>query len=262
MDNDLVRADEQTCPKRLWVLLTLSDDELVEEDGSLPPGLQFHLSRCDSCRAVAERLLSASSTLAEMSSLEPDIALAEAANARVLTALSKGAQLTGRVDIPDEPEPASVGGARFGWHRFGRYVAAATVFVAVGLYGLSSFVLRQDDDEADYRWNAAPGAQIFAGSGDRGASGDESVGAAEEAPTTDPVQVGTQERVADAEGGGPSRVCIRRHHSHIVAAMSDDPQGAQAAVVLPDTAQRNLGWGRVFDRPRTVESTKAPRKER
>ncbi len=45
--------DGAICPKRLWVILTLSDDELLE-DGETPPRiLQLHLSRCDSCRALA-----------------------------------------------------------------------------------------------------------------------------------------------------------------------------------------------------------------
>lgn len=259
MDKDLQQPDEQSCPKKLWVLLTLSDDELMREDGVLPPGLQFHLSRCESCRALAEHLVSASGMLRTLSDLEPPADLAEAANSQALTALSNGAELTGRVDIPDEPEPAPIQRIPFWWRRFGRYVAAAAVFIAVGLFGLSSYVDRTGDIPVDNRPSAgSEGRQFASGSARSGEN-------RKEAELADSSSEGTREHLAEADGIDPVptvRRRIRRHHSHIEAAMSDDPRGAQAAIVLPDTAQRNLGWGNVFDTMRTLESTKASKRKR
>lgn len=262
MDNDLQQPDEQSCPKRLWVLLTLSDDELMGEDGVLPPGLQFHLSRCESCRALAERLLSASGMLRMLSDLGPPEDLAEAANSQALTALSGGAKLTGRVDVPDEPDLAPTQHMPFGWRRFGRYATAAAVFIAVGLFGLSSYVDRPGDISVDHRPIAGPKGRPFA----RGGESRKEVKSLDRVPdVADSPSEGTREHLADADGIDPVRTGkrrIRRHHSHIEAAMSDDPQGAQAAIVLPDTAQRNLGWGRVFDTVRTLESTKVRKRKR
>jgi hypothetical protein len=258
MDTDLKQPEEQSCPKRLWVLLTLSDDELVDEDGSPPPGLQFHLSRCESCRALAERLRSVSDALRAMSTLEPGEKLAEAANTQALTALRSGAQLTGRVHIPEEPEP--VAGAGVGRQRLGRYAAAAVIFIAVGLYGVSFFAGRQGDAVVDKEPTDVGELPAVARIADTPADPAEALDSSDDlAGAGDPDVDGVEERLA--EDVSPRKRLIRRHHSHIEAAMSDDPHGAQAAVVLPDTTQRDLGWGRVFDRPRTVRSTKAPKRE-
>ena len=59
------------CSKRLWVMTALSDDELLGEEGSLPQGLRFHVSQCESCRVLAESLLSVSQGLGELSVVEP-----------------------------------------------------------------------------------------------------------------------------------------------------------------------------------------------
>lgn len=134
---DWQEPKESTCPKRVWVMSILCDDEALDEPGSLPQGLAFHLSRCDSCRALGDRLRSVSSRLAELAELAPDEALADRAHDQTLSALREGARLTGRVTIPDEPDRVTLpvhAGRRL---RPARYAAAAVIVVTVGLYGLS-----------------------------------------------------------------------------------------------------------------------------
>ena len=95
--DDIQTEDQAGCPKRLWVMLTLSDDELVVEEESLPKGLRFHLSRCSSCRALADRLMAVSTGLRDLAQLEPAEEVAIAANGQLRQALQEGATLTGDV---------------------------------------------------------------------------------------------------------------------------------------------------------------------
>lgn len=141
---DEVQTEDQTgCPKRLWVMLTLSDDELVADEESLPKGLRFHLSRCSSCRALADRLIAVTSRLRDLAQLEPTEEVAIAANGQLRQALHEGATLTGRVDVADKPDMERKGTDRHtqrahrsgpGW--YGVSVAAAAVVVAVTLWGV------------------------------------------------------------------------------------------------------------------------------
>jgi hypothetical protein len=142
---DVMDAEEANpCPKRVWVLTTLADDEALGADGSLPPGLQFHLSRCPLCRSEADRLKSVSNALHELSTIEPPVALLERADKQLAVALAHGAVLSGRVTIPDND------GADFDapqvratalWF-IGRFAAAAVLLFAVGWAGL--VVLERD----------------------------------------------------------------------------------------------------------------------
>jgi hypothetical protein len=263
MENNLRETNASACPKRPWVLLTLSDDEALGEDGAIPPGLQFHLSRCAECRALAERLLSVSSDLHALADRQPGQSLAEAANSRALDALASGAELTGRVEIPDEPEP--VRGAPFGWLRAGRYAAAAAVFIALSLFGLSTLTGEKGDNVVDGTPVAGRPLEGVARATKKTPAGGEQVRMSDEVPgEAGPAVAAAGERLAERDEAGPAplrRRRIPRHHSHVEAAMSDDPYNVQSAVVLPDASRRNLGWGRVFDRARSSESTIAPRQK-
>ncbi len=149
--------DRTTCPKRLWVMLTLSDDELMEGGETPMQGLQFHLSRCESCRSFAERLLAVSADMRSLAELEPASALADRADAQLRRAIREGARSTGRVTIPDEPDAGTEPRARHGapstsgradlwkfmiprgqkpaaWARYTRYAAAAMVVLAATLF--------------------------------------------------------------------------------------------------------------------------------
>lgn len=132
------------CPKRIWILSTLSDDEALGPDGSPPPGLQFHLSRCPACRREADRLRSVSDALRELSTIEPPVALRERADEQLAVALAHGAVSSGRVTIPggdgadfDAPQVRATA-LRF----IGRFAAAAVLVFAVGWAGLA--VLERD----------------------------------------------------------------------------------------------------------------------
>ena len=129
---------ENACPKRVWVMSIFSDDEALDDPGSLPQGLAFHLSRCDSCRTLADQLRGVCSRLADLALLEPDETLTDRAHDQAVSALRQGAALTGRVMIPDEPDRATLS-VLWGFRlRPARYAAAAVIVVLVGLYGLSN----------------------------------------------------------------------------------------------------------------------------
>lgn len=128
-----ISSDAIGCPKRIWVMLTLSDDEVVGRGGALPDGLRFHLTRCPSCRSLADDLLAVSEGLGSMASAEPPSTLHETALLQTRAALEQGARLTGRIDIPDDillGEQLLLAPA---WHRVLRYAAAASIVFAAGL---------------------------------------------------------------------------------------------------------------------------------
>ncbi len=91
------------CPKQPWVMLTFSDDEALVPGAALPPGLRFHLSRCASCRAVAEKLSGVTTALDGAASESPPDDLVGQAAAQARSVLRDGARLSGRVHIEDEP---------------------------------------------------------------------------------------------------------------------------------------------------------------
>ena len=280
--------DEAVCPKQLWVMLTLSDDEAFETGEELPRGLQFHLSRCPSCQALADRLLAVSGALRSLADLEPNDDLCARTDSQVTKALDEGARLTGRVSIPDEPERLTVPSHRPGlgvWLRYGTYAAAAAVFLAVGLFTLVE--LRGPGSRKLADTGDAPGPERALrnstarqvesvpeheadDASEQLAHGLEEPGAAE---TGDTYGLGTSEageQVAQAEPAEPTpnvpigrrtRRPLCRYRSHVEAAMSEDPNCVYRAIILPDAGQRDLGWGRrLFDKPRSTVSTKARRK--
>ena len=245
-------TNEQSCPKRLWVLLTLSDDELMASGSKMPRGLEFHLSRCESCRVVADRLLHTSNALETLGPKDASPDLLEAARAQAINALRDGARLTGRVEIPDEPAvhvtPA--------WYRYARYAVAAAIVLAVGLLGISAYVGDVREQLVEGKPPPPDSWVVNERSGERGVM----------LPHEEPSRIGPEptpspERAvsltAASDDAAPfAQPRIRRHRSHIEAALADGHRGAQAAVVLPDTSQRDLGWGRVFDKSYRLMSTK------
>ena len=264
-ESELQRQDKTSCPKRVWVMMTLSDDEALPEDGTLPHGLRFHLSRCESCRAVADRLLAVSGTLRSLSSMDPDDDLAERADSQALGALREGAELTGRISIPDEPEPVNHTTGRVKWHRYARYAAAAVVLIAFGLFGLSSLrgpqgprVARQV--ESDLPSVSLPDA-AFRPSG----SSDPDVQPDERVADAGPAQLAVDEPKRERRSRRPCR-----YRSHIEAAACDDTYCIHRAVIvphrrspLPDAANKfGLVWTafRAFDISSSSGST-APRQD-
>ncbi len=269
-DHDMDIETEQNCPKRLWVLLTLSDDELVGGGGELPQGLSFHLSRCDSCRAVADRLSDTTDRLRALGDFEPSGELFAAATARAVDALHDGARLTGRVDIDDEPLVLPVEESTSRRTRWAPRLAAAAVIVfAVTVWGAISF---RDG------FRAHRGAGSYASQGVVPASEDGRPARTRSTPP-DPARQPAdearvrlvdveQEPVIESEAGPaedspmPPKGRIVRHRSHFEAATADELDGPESIIVLPDFNQRNLGWGHLFDRQPPVRSTKPSQEDR
>ena len=238
----LYQDDTTGCPKRVWVMTVLSDDEALSDADELPRGLQFHLSRCESCRVLADRILAVSAMLRGLSQLEPDAGLGSGADAQALAALREGARLTGRVSIPEEPEqePAGFGppgadsrgaGARLLRHRYGALAAAAAIVLVVGLFaagrahwrtppsgGASDHLLAHDVAPSS---GSHPTATTVARNDTMKPAGSDSDGRAE---------VGAVATVAARKR--PSRsVC--RHRSPLEAAMCDNAHALHRVVTLP-----------------------------
>jgi hypothetical protein len=226
--------DEGGCPKRVWVMTTLSDDDAPGSVEELPPGLQFHLSRCEPCRALAERLLAVSGTLQSLSLLEPDSEVRERADAQALTALREGARLTGRVSIPDEPEVMPSARTGVPWLRYGRYAAAAAIVLAVGLVVPKLIGPRSLPRVTSSGPVEVPPAPIDHGSQQASADDDrtEPTGEAQTqaAPGSEP------DEVLAGAASETSRPTVCRHRSPIEAAMCDKPHVLHRVVTLP--AQR------------------------
>ncbi len=267
-----------TCPKRLWVMLTLSDDEALDEAGTLPQGLRFHLSRCPSCRALADRLQTVTDAVRALSDSHPSTELLARADAQAKQALADGVRFTGRVTIPEEPErvgPAVGGHHRSVWLRYSSYAAAAAILLGFGLYWISMFVGQPSRRLAENAGSpthqrrvvgpAWPGADTGLASSKESQSADDGASAAGEQV---PGAIGRQladaggDEGAESKAATPSqpgrdprgRVC--RHSSYVEAAECDDMGCIYRATVLPDTGQRDLGWGRaLFDTRRHTMST-------
>jgi len=78
-DTQAHRFSEEPCPKRLWVMLSLADDESGEAEGSNSVTqrstshlLRAHLAHCPSCKEMADRVLGVQTELAELGSGSPD----------------------------------------------------------------------------------------------------------------------------------------------------------------------------------------------
>lgn len=125
-----------TCPKRVWVMSVLSDDEALADHGRLPQGLRFHLSQCPSCRVLADGLTSVTDALGLLADLEPSESLTDDADRQAQLALEAGARLTGRVDVVEPMSPEPSGAGRMGWPRVAGYAAAAVIGLSLGVAGL------------------------------------------------------------------------------------------------------------------------------
>ncbi|RJP36159.1 MAG: hypothetical protein C4547_07970 [Phycisphaerales bacterium] len=118
------------CPKRAWTLSVLSDEAPLDERGALPQGLEFHLSRCPSCRALADRVLAIGEALSEWSqSDEPGADFIDRANAHVLGALRTGVAPQGSAEWPDDLLIAGQAQHTRRWLAGARYAAVAAVMV-------------------------------------------------------------------------------------------------------------------------------------
>lgn len=150
-------ATEEVCPKRIWVLTVLTEDE--DAIGELPRGLAFHLARCSSCRAVADRLRRTNSALAALGAVEAP-PLFERAQQQALQALRNGAALTGRVSLDDDcdEDPVRIRSG-IGYARLATAASVAILIVAGGLWSLRT--PRQEPGAANPPMAARPSANPF-----------------------------------------------------------------------------------------------------
>ena len=238
------------CPKRIWILSTLSDDEALGPDGSPPPGLQFHLSRCPSCRGEADRLKLVSDALRELSTMDPPVALLKRADEQLAIALAHGAVLSGRVTIPDDDGPdLDAPQVRATVLRFiGRFAAAAAIVFAVGWAWLAA--LDRDHSpsvvgQSTARVHQSPRRMP-----------NSSVEADDPQPTAGP-----KDAVAVREAEQPQRsYCIDL--PYFDSGMPDDANCIQRAFSLPARGRRDLAWQppiqRLDNPPPPVSTTRLP----
>lgn len=131
-----MQSGSNGCPKRLWVMLTLSDDEVLDARGELPLGLRVHLRQCDSCRELSERLLAVSSGLQQLGRPEPPTGLLDKADGQLVDALRSGAAARLGESLDERwaaagSEPAQR--RRIAWRSVARYAVAAVFVFAITL---------------------------------------------------------------------------------------------------------------------------------
>lgn len=272
-----LNLDPVGCAKRVWVLSVLSDDEALDDPRDLPRGLSFHLSRCDSCRALADRLLGVTESLGVLGSFDAPEELVDSANRRARSALHAGGRPTGRVRLEDSIDLAPPGAEARGvvWLDGLRYAAAAAVVLAAATFGLSAFrgesgpklplrrsiVVRtsaprsvpasrpsRSPDPAEAEFAASPGDAAD----ERMASADPP-GSVPSDPATE-VEDGLDLTPDESAGVSPALVQRRaretavalhtthhrRPHSHVDATLCGDPRCVPKAMVLPGGARRML----------------------
>ncbi len=210
MTADPFPRQETLCPKRIWVLTVFSDDEALDEAGTLPQGLRFHLGRCPSCAALAGRLRAVVDGLREVADTAPGQALADKADLQLLQAIKHGAKLTGRVAIPEDEIPFGVQ-PRPTWQRLRRLAAAAAIALMITTIGVMQWrnaaADRIADERNEGRWRVTdPASRLFR-------------------PSLQPT------RPIVAEGGSdPSAICV--HLTHEEAAACDKPHAPHVAAII------------------------------
>lgn len=247
--SELTRTDqaESVCTKRSWVMSTLTDDERIDQEEELPQALRFHLSRCDSCRALADHVQSVTAALAQVAEAEPPDHLLALAQARTRASIDSGAVLTGRVDVfkledmnEDEGSPRQVT-----WRPL-RYAAAAIILVGFASIWISSQTQpAQPMVSGPDSWNPAIPAPHEAA---EDAASDIRLAAREtKVHRTDatPRVVSSGERDKRHRETRLARSTCR-HRSLVEAASCDNPNCIHGIRVRPASRQRTLGWEGIF----------------
>jgi hypothetical protein len=247
-------AVETSCPKRLWVMMELADDELRNADDAPATGLRFHLSRCPSCRALAERMEAVRTELAAMASAEPDDDLLSRAESRVLadfqavagSSASQNAKSPATRRVPAEStaliedndeSTLLIFGRRNGrrWLRRAMAAAAALGLIAGG-WMLRALIVEPDKLSAPNsfdRWYIPD-----AGFASRGDVSEFSL--PHPPPPGNPVNSDETRDAAALAAAGDDQDSLRicRFRSHEDAALWDDPRCAPAAMILPGPPDR------------------------
>lgn len=227
---------ESACPKQPWIMSALADDEQSTVEGELSYAMRFHLARCESCRALADRLLDAAGALRDLGKTDPPTDLFERAGRQAMAAIEAGAELTGRVDVPDVEEPDEIPTAQRWWWRSVRYAVAATILLAFASYWVARFTpVGAPGLTGPQYWD---GQSMVTKPEDRqrpGAGG----------PSAPSIQEsGFDERMAgvspDGETPGLGTVC--RHRSNRERAMCDKESCVRKALILANRQRRPPAW--------------------
>lgn len=219
------------CPKRLWVMMELADDESRTAENAPATGLRFHLSRCPSCRALAERMEAVRTELAAMAAAEPDDDLQIRAESRVLAGLG-GLADSATAFTDDEPAPHIVKRRPGRWLRRSVAAAAALGLIACG-WMLRALIVEPDRLVAPNsfdRWYI-PDAEFAS-------NRDALVIALPLPPPLDsPVNSSDAAALATVADNHDSLI-ICRFRNHEDAALWDHPGCAPAAMILPGPPDR------------------------
>jgi hypothetical protein len=217
-------APQSDCPKRSWVIQQLADDVAMDGFDELPQGLQFHLNRCESCRAFAARLRSLSEELHHLGRMEVPEGLEERAQAQAVAALERGGELSGRVTIEEDFKPIPVPPILLWWNRTGWFAAAACLLFGVALYVFFQRPPVEGTGSADRAIVMTPGEWPD--------------------PGDDDATPGSEEKPATVSGPGLEEAASspahqRRYCDHVAAAEAAQEGAAQPAFILPDRSKRD-----------------------
>ena len=226
-------GEDGPCPKRLWVMNTLADDDAVDAAGKLPRGLAFHLSRCPSCKTLADQLLGIGDGLCSLAGAELPETLGPAANSQLEKALRDGARLTGRISVATEPDAEAWSTGPPSRYRSLPYAAAACIALVAGLMAI---------------WGASGTGDQLAGTKPGNSIG-ESPSSTGDVPLMAPLQQPLPSLVTEVQPTTPTEAetpgdgvgsghdgC--RHTSEVDALMCERGHPIERAVQLPRRPQR------------------------
>lgn len=227
---------ESTCPKQPWVMSTLADDEQSTVEGEFSHAMRFHLARCESCRALAERLLNTVDVLGELGKADPPADLVERAERQALAAIEAGAELTGRVDVTDVEEIDEIPTMPRWWRRPVQYAVAATILLAFASYWVARFTpvgapgLTGPED-----WD---GQSLVTAPEDR----QQPNAGSSTTPSID--ESGSDERMVEVrpDGETPRLGTVCRHRSNLERAMCDNENCVRKALILSNRQRRRPAW--------------------
>lgn len=119
------------CPKSGWIMDVFTDDEAPFSHDDLPRGIAFHLARCESCRALADRLRATVGGVGDLGAGDPPTDLIDRADSQAYAALMAGGAYSGHSAAEDliitppahRPMPML---------RLAPYAAAACLLLVVG----------------------------------------------------------------------------------------------------------------------------------
>lgn len=127
---------QHACPKRIWLMTLLSDDEALPHGAALPQALRLHLAQCPSCRSLAYDIQHVTTELHTSSMSEPPESLFTSAERQLMEFVSHQALHNPTTILPEELLPdAMITNANS--YRWIRLTAVAAVMLLAATVGLS-----------------------------------------------------------------------------------------------------------------------------